>query len=139
MIRDTKRQKNTEEFVRLLVCLEPAEFLGVAKLVGVSLCDLGNDGVVDGVGESGTESSETQTSTSIAATAPTTMMTDEPDGTSTAADPKSDRIDPNKTLKDGNVLVEETIQAFYRIPKNKQRELLKILRPLGKSRKRGRK
>ena len=33
----TRRQQQTEEFVRILGVLEPVEFLGVAKLLGVEI------------------------------------------------------------------------------------------------------
>lgn len=59
--------------------------------------------------------------------------------TSTAATDKDDARgedggDTPSDIKDAEVLLVEVVEKFAALPKNKQRELLKVLRPLRKRR-----
>lgn len=102
----TKRQQQTEEFVRILPQLEAVEFLGVAKLLGVELFETPK-----------VSDKETPENTLIA---PVLGL--------------SEGDEKKQTPREAGLVIDETISRFAAISKQKQRELLKVLRPLVKKR-----
>lgn len=101
----TRRQLQTEEFVKILPNLEAVEFLGVANLLGVELFETPTEKEIELAERSDTLS------------APELVVTE---GTI------------KRVPRDADLVLEETINKFASISKQKQRELLKVLRPLAK-------
>lgn len=83
----TRKEKQAREFITLLPFLEPEEFLGVAKLLGVALWE-------------------------------------EPTGDSQEKEPR-----------EASLIIDDVIAKFGEINKHKQRELLSLVRPVVKERK----